>query len=152
MAKAKVMERIIRCQKLGKLLFNFYLKKEIMKKVLLDSNFLISCLKFKVDLEKIEELLNEKVKFLIPKPALNEVKSLAGSKKRDSKFAKVALHFINSKKIEVLEVEGSADDAILKLAEKDLIVATNDLSLRKKLKVGGIKTIYLRGRKKLGVE
>ena len=122
-----------------------------MKKVLLDSNFLISCFKFKVNLDQIENLLAEPFQLFTLAPIVNELKTLAGSKSKDSKYARLALKFLNSKKIKILKTNKSADEAILELADKNTLVATNDLSLRKKLKVKGIKTIYLRGKKRLEV-
>jgi len=122
-----------------------------MKKVLLDSNFLISCFKFKVDLSQIEDLLAEPFQLFTLNSIINELKTLAGSKSKDSKYAKLALKFLNSKKIKILKTNKLADEAILELADKNTLVATNDLSLRKKLKVKGIKTIYLRGKKRLEV-
>ena len=122
-----------------------------MKKVLLDSNFLISCFKFKVDLNQIENLLAEPFQLFTLNSIINELKTLAGSKSKDSKYARLALKFLSSKKIKILKTNKLADEAILELADKNTLVATNDLSLRKKLKVKGIKTIYLRGRKRLEV-
>jgi len=122
-----------------------------MKKILLDSNFLISCFKFKVDLNQIENLLVEPFQLFTLASIVNELKTLAGSKSKDSKYARLALKFLDSKKIKILKTNRPADEAILELADKNTLVATNDLSLRKKLKVKGIKTIYLRGRKRLEV-
>lgn len=122
-----------------------------MKKILLDSNFLIACLKFKVDLSEIENLIAEPFQLITLTPIVNEIKTLAGSKSKDSRYAKLALKLLKTKKIKVLETSKKADEAILELADKSMLVATNDLSLRKKLKVKGIKTIYLRGKKKLEV-
>jgi rRNA-processing protein FCF1 len=47
--------------------------------------------------------------------------------------------------------EKDADKAFLNIANKNTIIATNDVDLRKKLKNLGIKTIYLRARKHLAM-
>jgi rRNA-processing protein FCF1 len=115
-----------------------------MKRILLDTNFLVSLMRFRVELEEIGELLVEPYKLLTTSSVVMELKKIG------SKNAKLALKLIELKSIGVLGTkEKNADRAILSLAGRDTIIATNDAKLRKKLKALGSKTIYLRARKHL---
>lgn len=112
----------------------------------MDTNFLVSLIAFKIDLDEIENLLLEPYRLLTLSSVVEELKKI------DNKDAKIALKLINLKSIEILETkEKNADKAILNLVDKDTIVATNDMELRKKLKMLGNKTIYLRARKRLAI-
>jgi len=112
-------------------------------KVLLDTNFLIDLLKFKVSTEELSEH-----ELYTISPVVEELKALASKRCKESKYAKLAL--LLTKEIKVIECKGDADTNLLKLAG-DFVVATNDTALRKKLKERKIKTIYLRGKKRLEV-
>jgi rRNA-processing protein FCF1 len=120
-------------------------------KVLLDTNFLIDLLRFKVEMEEIEEALQQKCEFLILSSNIQELEKIARDKSKAGKFAKAALKLLSLKDIKILRTEKNPDDAFLSIANKNTIIATNDSRLRKKIKKLGIKTIYLRGRKKLEV-
>lgn len=124
-----------------------------MKKILLDSNFLIDCLKFKVDfLNEIEKIIEEKFEILILENVLEELERIGKRKTKESKYARLLLKLIKEKNFKIVSTEfENADDAIISFADKNTIVATNDIKLRKTLKAYGIKIIYLRGRKKLAI-
>lgn len=123
-----------------------------MKKVILDTNFLIDLLKFKIELEKIQEILEEPTELFILSSSIKELEKIAISRSKSGSLAKVVLKIIKLRKIDVIESKESPDKAFLSLADKNTIIATNDSELRKKLKKLGIKTIYLRAKKKLVCE
>jgi rRNA-processing protein FCF1 len=122
-------------------------------KVIVDTNFLIDIVRFKLDLDSVKELLPGKCKVLIPEAVERELKSM------DSKEAKAAVKL--SKRWGLSTIEDpigarGADNTIVAIAEsmrdkEDVLVATNDAKLRKRLKTLGIKTIYLRARKHLEI-
>jgi rRNA-processing protein FCF1 len=115
-----------------------------MKKILIDTNFLIDLVKFKIPLEKIEDVIEEKYELYVPTPVIDELK------RSSTKYVKAALKLVEN--LKVIENKGkSADMAIFNLVDKDTIVATNDKKLRAKLKKVGIKTIYLKGKKYLAI-
>jgi len=118
-----------------------------MKKILLDSNFLISLVKFKVDLEEIGKLQHP-YELITTNLVWNELKNLS----KGNKNARIAMKMIEVKNIRIIKSkEKNADEAMIQLADKDTIVATNDIELRKRLKAMKIKTIYLRAKKKLAI-
>ncbi|MDI6807145.1 MAG: PIN domain-containing protein [Candidatus Aenigmarchaeota archaeon] len=113
-----------------------------MKKILLDTSFLIDIIKFKVRLEEIKNLINGEYKIFVPSTVVDELKS------NPTKYAKIALKLIEN--VEILKTpERSADRAIINLTNKNILVATNDRKLRAKLKELRIRTIYLRAKKYL---
>jgi len=94
----------------------------------------------------MENLLLEPYELMVISPVVRELKNI------NSKNAKIALRLIELKNIGMLKTEEkSADKALLNLADKNTIIATNDIALRKKLKSLGRKTIYLRAKKHLAM-
>jgi len=123
-----------------------------MKKIILDTNFLISLCKFKVGLEEIDEVVDEPYQLFTLGLVVDELEKMSGLVSRDSRYAKIALSLINLKKIKISSSDKTnTDKAIINLADQGTIVATNDIELREKLKKLGIKTIYLRAKKHLGI-
>jgi rRNA-processing protein FCF1 len=124
-------------------------KKRSKMQVILDSNFLIDLIRFKIPLEEIFELLGYDTKILTLSSVLNELEKIAKGKSKEAKYAKLALKLIDLKKIEILKIEKSVDEALFSLANEKTIIATNDKNLRKKLKEKGLKSIYIRAKKRL---
>jgi len=125
-----------------------------MKKVLLDTNFLIDLGRFGVSIDEIDRLVNERHELSVLRSVVNELKTIAGGQQEESKFAKLALMLIDLRSVKIIESEKRADDAVVEVAssDKDTVVATNDFELKKKLKYLGIKTIYLRSKKHLAID
>lgn len=118
-------------------------------RVLLDTNFMMDCFRYRVDMSSLFDLCPGARLATIPQ-VVSELKRLAARKGTHSRYARVALGLIDG--IEVVESpEGGADDALLELAGKDSLVATNDEPLRAKIRKKGVKTIYLRAKKQLAV-
>lgn len=125
-----------------------------MKKILFDTNFLIDLGRFGVSIDEIGRLINEKHELIVLRSVMNELKSIAGTQQEESKFAKVALMIIDLRGAKIIESEKLVDEAIVEVAsgDKDIIVATNDVKLRKRLKDFGVKTICLRSKKHLAID
>ncbi len=118
-------------------------------RIILDTNFLIDLNRYKIDLENINVLTGKK-EIITLDLVVRELNRIALSRKRDSKYAKLGLKLINLHKIKILpSSEKSADKALINLGNKNTIIATNDAKLRKKLRSIGVKTIYLRAKKRL---
>jgi len=124
-----------------------------MRKIILDTNFLISSFSFKIDfIDEVKNLIEEPLEFLVPGSVVRELKRISKSKGKDSKYAKIALDLIKQKDIKIIKSKGkNTDEAILNLADENSIIATNDIELRKKLKTFKAKTIYLRAKKHLAI-
>ena len=118
-------------------------------KIIFDSNFLIDVARFRIDLDILNEICG-KCEFTILSCVLSELKEIAKSKGKNGTFAKLALKNLKLKRFKILKVkEKNTDNAILRVSDENTIVATNDKELRKKLKEKGVKTIYIRAKKKI---
>lgn len=81
---------------------------------------------------------------------IEELEELKKSKGKDAIAAKIGLELIKKKNVKVIKTrEKNVDNTIIRIVDKNTIVATNDKELRQKLKNKNIKTIYLRNKKYL---
>lgn len=120
-----------------------------MLRVIFDASFLIDMLKFKVSLESLVEELGHFEKCLLDSTII-ELQKIARKKTKNAILARVALQL--TKEFKTIKTgKKRFDEAILSL-KNNFCVATNDAELRKKLKEKGIKTIYLRAKKKIVIE
>ena len=122
------------------------------KTVILDSSAVMMLFEFSIDLEDELTRLLGRFHVVVPGPIVKELRYLSeqgNGKKRLT--AKPALKLI--KKYETVDAKGTGDDAVLLLAQKlNGIIVTNDRDLRKKAKNSSLRTIFLRGKKKLMLE
>lgn len=104
-----------------------------MEKILLDTSFILSCIRNKIDF--IEELQLSGRKILLPIQVIGELKNIA--KKGKCKFrqeAEFALKILEHSKFEKIDLlEKNVDKGIKKFAEKDksVIIATLDRKVKK---------------------
>jgi len=124
-----------------------------MKKIILDTNMLLVPGQFKVDIfDEIREIIEGEITFVITNSIKRELEKITKGDSKDSSAAKVALDMIEKNDVEIADVKGkNTDEEIVDLADKNIIVATNDKALQKKLKDKGTKIIYLRSKKKLEI-
>jgi len=121
-------------------------------KILVDTNFLLDVLRYKLDFSIFQEL-EESVELFISSETLGEIKSMANRKTKDGRLAIVALKLIESQKIKIVQsLKKEVDEDLLELAKKEgFIVATNDKDLKEKLKKENVRIICLRNKKKIEV-
>ena len=111
-----------------------------MKKVILDTSFILTCVRQKIDF--FEKISHEGMHIIIPSQTLKELRGLG---------ADAALKIISQNEFETMNIPGKdADTAILKIAKKDpaLVIATLDQGLQKKIKN---PRMIIRGKKKLEI-
>ncbi|MEM3745166.1 MAG: 30S processome protein Utp24 [Candidatus Bathyarchaeia archaeon] len=119
-----------------------------MRKVILDANFLLLPIQFKIDIfSEIEGLIGH-FEPIVLSTTVEELRRLAA--KGSEKTRRQALLAMEiAKKCKIIQVdvkpEEKCDDVLMRFAkEKNCIVATNDRILRRKLRESGITTIFLR--------
>ncbi|MBU5537094.1 MAG: PIN domain-containing protein [Candidatus Aenigmatarchaeota archaeon] len=120
-------------------------------RVLLDTNFLIDVIKFRVNLDEITDLIGAN-ELVIPSSVEKELKKISGETSQVGGYAKAALNLMKEYNIKILKSTGRTDDIMLQLSNEKTLVATNDRELRKRLKALGRKTIYLKSKKHLAIE
>lgn len=107
------------------------------KQVLLDTNFILSCIDKKIDF--IEKLTLEGYEILIPKQVINEIKRIK------NKNSELALKILLNSKIKKIDLKQNyVDKGIIEFSKKNNIsIATIDKGLKNKLKS---KKIIIRGK------
>jgi len=124
----------------------------MMLRILLDTNFLLDMIRYKVDFSSFDNL-EEKVDLFITSETLREIKSVANRKTKEGRLALMALKLIESQKIKIVQsLRKEVDEDLIELAKKEgFIVATNDKDLKEKLKKENVRIICLRNKKKIEV-
>jgi len=125
----------------------------IHKRVILDSNALMMCFEYSIDIEGELTRLLGSYQIIIPIFIKQELERL--SKKSNGKKninAKAALHLI--KKYDMINVNGNnADDSLVDVAQQlHAVVVTNDKELRQRLKDVSVVVVFLRAKKILALE
>jgi rRNA-processing protein FCF1 len=117
-------------------------------KIILDTNFLIDSIRFKIDL-KSELAGNE---LFVLDSVIFEIGKIAKRGTKESALAKLALEFIAKNNIKILETDKKDADESLIEYSKDYAIATHDRALKNKLKKVGAKIIYIRQKKYIVTE
>jgi len=121
-----------------------------MNQVILDTNFILTCIKQKIDFFKEIELMGSKI--LIPKQVIQEIKRISDSKKKFKyrEEAKLALRLLEKSKFKKVDLKSkNTDNGLSKYSkENDVIVATLDKELKRKIKT---PKLIIRGKKKLEI-
>jgi rRNA-processing protein FCF1 len=101
-----------------------------MYEIILDTNFIIDIYKFKIDLkQELSNLDIEPYNIFVLDKTIEELTKLS----LKNTNARVALHFV--KNFDVIETrEGYVDDILAEFNNKNIIIATNDQELKKRLK------------------
>ncbi len=124
------------------------------KQVILDTNFLLIPGQFKVDIfTQIQEIMNEPFELCIVDKSIKELNKVAATGKEKDRFAsKLALVLIRQKNLKTLHSFGSkksVDDIIVKKADSNTFIATQDKALRERVREKGAKIIGMRQKKYL---
>ena len=125
-----------------------------MKKILLDTNFLMAWGQFKVDIfMQIDKISTFRYELFTLDKNLDELNKIIEEQKgKDKDAAKIALKLIDVKGIKIMKTKSNqkTDDLILDLAsKKDFIVATQDKFLKSRLKEKRVPMMVLRQKKKV---
>jgi len=138
-----------------------------MKKILLDTNFLMIPGQFLVDIfDGIAQAMHEPYELIVLDKSLSELEKLATGNSMDARAARLALALVRAheessptilqkivglapqgkqKRLKVVSVSGKGyvDDALLRIADDDTLVATQDAALRRRLRERGIPCVVL---------
>jgi rRNA-processing protein FCF1 len=115
------------------------------KVIALDTNMLLSIEQFKVDALGQMKALEGKASFVLPYQVWHELQGLKKQSKTLERRAKIAEEVVRKRKVKKVRVlAANADKALVKLAEKGAIVATNDRELKKEVKKVNGSIMFLR--------
>jgi|SRR3989344_1121313 len=116
-----------------------------MHKVILDTDFLLTSLSFGVDLiSEIDRICDFPYEICIIDKTVDELKN--------KKLGKLALQIIKGFNIIETKKDKDVDELIFKLEKDNIIVATQDKELKKKLKREKIPVITIRQKKYLIIQ
>lgn len=120
-----------------------------MKKVILDTNFLMAVAQFRIDIfSEIKRVCDFPYKICIIDRTVDELNNIVKNQRgKDKDAAKLALSLIKSKDIEKLKTDKGSYVDLLLLDQKDAVIATQDRELRAKLKEKNIHTLMIRQKK-----
>ncbi len=116
-----------------------------MKQVLLDTNFILSCIRNKIDF--FEEIFLMGIKIIIPEEVINEIKKFENKKSE----AGIALKILEKNKFKKIELgKGHVDKKIINYAKihPELIIATLDREIKNKTHN---QKMIIRGKMKLEI-
>ena len=114
-----------------------------MKQAILDTNFILTCVKQKIDF--FEELYLMGTSIIIPKEVIKEIEKFKEKKSE----AQTALKLLEKKDYQIIELgRGHVDKKIISYANKnqDILVASLDKEIQDKI---FNKKIIIRGKKRL---
>ena len=121
-----------------------------MKKVVLDTNFILTCIRQKIDFFEDIDLMG--LQILIPEQVLTEIKRISESKKklRFREEAKLALELLKKSRFKKIDLKTkNTDNGISNYSKKhEVIVATLDKKLKQKIKT---QKLVIRGKKNLEI-
>lgn len=122
------------------------------RRIILDTNFLLIPGQFKVDIfSELERICNFQYELVVVKEVVAELQGIIASKKSNElarASARLALQLMGRFKVKVVgdyrKVFKRADEAILAVADRNCLVATQDMQLKRSLKGSGCGLIVLR--------
>jgi len=112
-----------------------------MKQILLDTNFILSCIENKIDF--FDYLNSEGYNIIIPKNVINELEKLK---------KELALRVLKKNKFKKISLKGKiVDNSIINYAKENpnIIIATLDRGIKAKIKN---RKMIIRNRKKLEID
>jgi len=123
-------------------------------KILLDTNFIVTCMKQKIDFPSLaDELFTEKIEWIVPQDVLNELGNLKdkkGIKVIDKNAAKLGFEILQTLCPKIVELPGKNPNVDIKIVNyiinKDLVLATLDKNLKSRI---DNKILTIRGKKSL---
>jgi len=129
---------------------------ETSMKILLDTNFILTCVKENIYFDSLaNELFDEEISWIVPQDVLNELGNLKdkkGMKKEDREAANISFEILKMLNPEIIELSGKNPNVDIKIVnyiiDKEIILATLDRDLKKRVKN---KILTIRGKKRLEI-
>lgn len=110
-------------------------------KILLDTNFVLSCVKFNIDfVRRADEIINKKIEWIVPQDVLNELgvlKDRVGIKGADKEAARLSFEILKILNPKIVELTGKNPNVDIKIVNyilnKDIVLATMDKNLKSRI-------------------
>ncbi|MBT7101928.1 hypothetical protein HN935_00260 [archaeon] len=123
-------------------------------KILLDTNFVLTCAKQKIDFPNIaEQVIDKEIEWIVPQDVLNELGALKdrhGMKRINRHAARLAFEIIEAIKPEVIQLPERNPNVDIKIVNyilgTDIVLATLDRNLKSRV---NNKILTIRGKNNL---
>lgn len=124
-----------------------------MKKVILDTNFIVTCARQKIDFAaELRRILDFAFEICILDSSLKELEIVVERGGKDAAAAKLAKVMLKAAGVKVLKAgQGKVDDMLVKFADENNLIATQDAGLKKRLKQKGQSVVVVRQGKYLSL-
>lgn len=110
-------------------------------KILLDTNFIIECVKRKIDFNEVaNEIIDDNIEWILPLEVEEELKKIKNGKDKISirRFAEISLELLDNLDIKKIKLPGKSSNVDIRicgfLKGQDIALATLDKGLRKRIK------------------
>lgn len=123
-----------------------------MKKcIILDTNFLLAISQFNIDIfSELERLCDFPYTVNVLDKTIDELNKIVKNQKgKDKSAAKLALAIVKDRTKVIKTKEGYVDDILVRLADNDTLIATQDRELKKRIKT---RIITIKQKKYLAFE
>ena len=125
-------------------------------KILLDTNFILTCVKQKIDFADVaNELFDEPIEWIVPQEVLNELGNLKDKKNikiKDKNAAKLSFEILQSINPEIIKLRGNNPNVDIKIVNyisgKQITLATLDKDLKDRVTN---KILTIRNKKNLEI-
>ncbi len=129
---------------------------ETSMEILLDTNFILTCVKQHIYFDSIaDEMFDEEILWIIPQDVLNELgnlKTKKGMKKEDKDAAGVSFEILKILNPKIIELPGNNPNVDSKIVnyilDTEIILATLDRDLKKRVKN---RILTIRGKRRLEI-
>ena len=126
-------------------------------KILLDTNFILTCAKQKIDFPEItNQITSQPIEWIIPQDVLNEldnIKRRAETKTKDKQAVELSFQLLQNLKHKIINLPGKNPNIDIKIVsyvlDKPIVLATLDKNLKSRVKN---KILTIRGKKNLEIK
>lgn len=123
-------------------------------KILLDTNFILTCVKQKIDFQEMaNQITSQSVEWLVPQDVLDELGNLKdrrGAKVPDKSAAKLSFEILQNLEAKIVNLPGKNPNVDIKIVNyilgKPIVLATLDKNLKSRVEN---KILTIRGKKNL---
>lgn len=123
-------------------------------KILLDTNFILTCAKQKIDFASLaDNIIDEEINWIIPQDVLNELGALkdrVGMKTKDRDAAKLGFETIQDLDAQIVQLPGKNPNVDIKIVsyitDKNIVLASMDKNLKSRI---NNKILTIRGKNDL---
>lgn len=123
-----------------------------MVRIIFDTNFVVGIAMFRVDVfAEIQRIYGEKYELFVPNAVLRELEKLINEGLlTERRSAKLGIALLRSKNVKIIgERSANVDDLLLKLGNRDTVIATQDKELKNNLKEKKARVLVIRQKKYL---